>query len=200
MDNEQLKIMKEKGIINVPNVQGEKAGVAWLIKNINDTFIQNTLNAEEDKMYQLTSHINHNEKMQSNLSGITLRSRLISLEDKCELNEGALADCITTRLQMLFLWDKIQNGSNYDYRDVQVKFTPNIPQDVLNTAQVIQTLGNKLSTETGLSLLPFITNPQKEIEKINAEQAEDPITQGNNLLNGGEGNGNSQQEETGENA
>ncbi len=31
-------------------------------KNINDTFIQNTLNTLEDKMYQLSSHINHNEK------------------------------------------------------------------------------------------------------------------------------------------
>lgn len=181
-DEGVLKEMHEKGVIVIPTQGNAKADVKWIIKDINDTFIQNTLSNLEDKMYQLASHINHNEKMQSNLSGVTLRSRLISLEDKCKLNEGSLADCITTRLQLLFLWSKVNTGTNYDFRDIQTKFTPNIPQDVLNTAQVISTLGDKLSLETGLSLLPFVTNPQKEVEKINAELEKNPITQGGDIL------------------
>lgn len=182
VDSEVLKTMHDKGIIDIPTQGNANADVKWIIKEINDTFIQNTLTNLEDKMYQLASHINHNEKMQSNLSGVTLRSRLISLEDKCKLNEGSLADCITTRLQLLFLWAKINFGTNYDFRDIQTKFTPNIPQDVLNTAQVISTLGDKLSIETALSLLPFITNPAKEVEKINAELEKNPITKGGNIL------------------
>lgn len=182
LDTEQLNDMKEKGIINIPSPPNGKATVEWVIKNINDTFIQNTINNEEDKMYQLASHINHNEKMQSNLSSLALRSRLISLEDKCKLNEGALEDCISTRLQMLFLWDKILNETDFDFRDIETKFTPNVPQDLLNTAQIISTLGDKLSTETGLSLLPFITNPQQEMEKINKELEINPISQGKTIL------------------
>lgn len=191
LDDDLLTEMKEKGIINIPNTPNGKATVQWLIKNINDTFIQNTINNEEDKMYQMTSHINHNEKLQSNLSGITLRSRLISLEEKCKLNEGALADCLTSRLQMLFLWDKINNSSNYDFRDIEIKFTPNVPQDLLNTAQIIATLGNTISEETKLSLLPFINNPQLEQEKLAAEQEENPLDVGNKILN----NLNSSQEQ-----
>lgn len=196
LDETMLTKMKELGVLNLP---GEKSVAAWLIKNINDTFIQNTVNNQEDKMYQLTSHINHNEKMQSNLSSLALRSRLISLEDKCKLNEGSLADCITTRLQLFFLWSKINESTNYDFRDIQIKFTPNIPQDVLNTAQVISTLGDKLSTETGLSLLPFITNPQQELARINKELENNPISQGGKILDnldtsqtGGENNGNTE--------
>ena len=45
----------------------------WLIKNINDTFIKNTRDDLKDLIYTLTSHIDSNEKMQSNLSGVALR-------------------------------------------------------------------------------------------------------------------------------
>lgn len=164
--------LKEKGIIKIPTPEGK---AAWLIKTINDSFIQNTLTTLEDKMYQLTSHINHNEKMQSNLSGVALRSRLISLEEKCKLNQKALSDCVKTRLRMLFAYLKWLKQLDYDYKDIKIKFTPNIPQDDLNTATIINNLGDKLSIETGLSLLSFIENPQNEIEKIKKEQSENSI-------------------------
>ena len=67
---------------------------------------------------------------------------------------------------------------NYDYRDIKTRFTPNIPQDDLNTAQIISQLNGKLSTETGLSLLSFIDNPQNEIEKLKKEQAPNSIGAG----------------------
>lgn len=178
IDSDDTDIMKEKGIIEIPVADGK---AVWLIKNINDNFIQNTLATQEDKMYQLTSHINHNEKMQSNLSGVALRSRLISLEEKCKLNQKALEDCIMTRFKMLFIFLKWLKNLNYDYRDIKAKFTPNIPQDDLNSAQIVSQLGDKLSIETALSLLSFIDNPVNEIEKIKAENEANSV--GENLLN-----------------
>ena len=77
--DEDLEEMKAKGILEV----GKDGKVKWLIKDINDTFVQNTIDRYIDLIYQIGCHINHNEKLQSNLSGITLRSRLISLENKC---------------------------------------------------------------------------------------------------------------------
>jgi len=150
-------------------IKDKNGTAAWLIKNINDTFIQNTLNTMEDKMYQLSSHINHNEKMQSNLSSLALRARLIALEEKCKLNQKSIADCIKTRLKFLFIYLKVIKNIEYDFRDIKIKFTPNIPQDDLMTAQVISQLGDKLSTETGLSLLSFIENPKNELKKIKDE-------------------------------
>lgn len=179
IDEEDIPKMKEKGIIQFKNKDGE---VVWLIKNINDTFIQNTLNTMEDKMYQISSHINHNEKMQSNTSSLALRSRLISLEEKCKLNQKSLADCINSRLKFLFIYLEVLKDIEYDFRDIKVKFTPNIPQDDLMTAQIISQLGDKLSTETGLSLLSFIENPKNELQKIGKEDEEVKI--GEQLLEG----------------
>lgn len=178
LTTEDCEKMKESGIIQM----SEDGQIEWLIKNINDTFIQNTLSTLEDKMYQLTSHINHNEAMQSNVSGVALRSRLISLEQKCILNQKAYANLVKTRLEMLFIFLKIKLNKNYDYRDIKIKFTPNIPQDDQATAQIISQLGDKLSLETGLSLLSFITNPTNEVEKVKAEQNE--VVEGSKLLDG----------------
>ncbi len=176
IDEEEAKEMKTMGIILAP----KDGDVDWLIKNINDSFIQNTLNTLEDKMYQLTAHINHNEKMQSNTSSLALRSRLISLEEKCKLNQKALTNCIKTRLKVLFIYLKIMFNKDYDYRDIKVKFTPNIPQDDLLVAQIISQLGDKLSTETGLSQLSFIENAKNELAKIKVEQ--ESVLEGDKLL------------------
>lgn len=178
IDKEQAAQMKQMGIINIKDQSGD---AGWLIKNINDSFIQNTLATLEDKIYQTTSHINHNEKMQSNISSLALRSKLISLEEKCKLNQKALTNCIKTRLKVLFTYLKIMYNKNYDYRDIKIKFTPNIPQDDLMMAQIISQLGDKLSTETGLSQLSFIENSKNEIAKIKSEQED--ITEGYKLLN-----------------
>ena len=186
--DDDIPTMKEKGIIQVQTTDGK---AEWLVKNINDSFIQNTLSTLEDKMYQLTSHINHNEKLQSNLSGVALRSRLISLEEKCKLNQKAMADCIQTRLKVLFIFLKKMQNKDYDYRDIKQRYTPNIPQDDVSTADIIAKLGDKLSVETGLSLFSFIDNPQNEIKKIVEEQKANNIGQSifDNINNSGNGGG-----------
>ena len=166
INEEDIPKMKKLGVMQIKDKNGT---AAWLIKNINDTFIQNTLNTIEDKMYQLSSHINHNEKMQSNLSSLALRARLIALEEKCKLNQKAIADCIKIRLKFLFIYLEVIKNIKYDFRDIKLKFTPNIPQDDLMISQIISQLGDKLSTETGLSLLSFIENPKNELEKIKDE-------------------------------
>ena len=178
IEETDLPKMKELGIIQIPTVNGK---VEWLIKDINDSFIQNTLTTVEDKMYQLSSHINNNEKMQSNTSSLALRSRLISLEQKCKLNQGALEDCIKTRLKLLFVFLQFLKSKVYDYRDIKIKFTPNIPQDDTANSTIISQLGDKISTETALSLFSFVENPVNEVAKIKEEQKSNSI--GNSLLN-----------------
>jgi len=58
VDEDNIPNMKKLGVIQFPQSGGD---ASWLIKNINDTFIQNTLDRYEDTMYQLACHINHND-------------------------------------------------------------------------------------------------------------------------------------------
>lgn len=171
VNEDNIPEMKKLGIIQLP---GEKAGAEWLIKNINDTFIQNTLNRYEDTMYQLACHINHNEKMQSNLSGVALRSRLIILENKCSLQIKAHKNIIKNRLRFLFKYLNIKLNKNYDYKDVKALYTPNIPIDDLSTAQMISQIPEGIiSKDTARGRFSFINNTVAEAEKVKKEQQEE---------------------------
>lgn len=173
--------MKENGILTVP----ENGKAEWLVKNINDSFIQNTLASLEDKIYQLTSHINNNEKMVSNTSSLALRNRLIGLEQRCVTNTEAMTNCVKTRLRLLFEFLYKKQGSEYDWRDIDIKFTPCIPTDDLMAAQIISQLNGKLSTKTALAQLSFVDNPENELKQLKDENKANSI--GSGLLNGAGG-------------
>lgn len=166
VEEEDLLKMKKSGVIVVPN----NGNVSFLIKNINDAFIQNLLETLENKIYQISGHINHTEKMQSNLSGVTMRSRLISLENKCALLQAQLEQVIKRRLRNFFEFIRLKTNETYDYRNIKIKFTPNVPQDIAVTANIINQLQNLVSQRTLLSLLPFVENVDLELEQFRKEK------------------------------
>lgn len=168
--------MKENGVMELPD--GGEA--SWLIKDLNDTFVQNTLSTLKDNMYELSSHINHNEKLASNTSSLALRNRLIGLEQKCTNNIKAIQDCIKLRLQFLFEYLKIKKATIYDYRDIDIKLTPNIPTDDLVMAQILSQYPN-ISIKTGLKQFSFISNVDVEMKQLEDQNKAASIGQG--LLN-----------------
>lgn len=147
----------------------------WLLKNINDSFIKNTRDDLKDLIYTLTSHIDNNEKMQSNLSGIALRSRLQSLEAKCKMNEKSMQNIIYTRLRCLFRFLDLTESKKYDVNTVKIQFTPNIPVDETSIADMISKLVSSgvVSKETLRSWLPRIENVTAEGAKVRAEEQEE---------------------------
>ncbi len=143
----------------------------WLIKNVNDVFIKNTRDDLLNLIYTLTSHIDNNEKMQSNLSGMALRSKLQCLEAKCKMNEKAMQNIIYTRIYCLFKYLYLTASKKYDVNTIKIQFTPNIPIDETGIADMISKLvaGNVVSKETLRSWLPRIENPVAEGEKLKKE-------------------------------
>lgn len=171
VDKEDVEKMKELGILQFSNPDGN---AEWLIKNINDTFIQNTLNTFEDKIYQIACHINANERMQSNTSSLALRARLNSMENKCTLNTNAHKDILKSRIQFLSIYLRVKKGKDYDANDITPKYTANIPQDDLMMAQILsQVPEGTISKETGRSQFSFIPNAIVEAERVEKEQKEE---------------------------
>ena len=95
----QLDYMKEKGIINASE---KEVIIKFLTKDINDTFVQNTLDVLKKNIYEISNHIDTNEKLQSNTSGSALRNRLIGLEQRVRDSEGSMKNIIQGRMYFLF--------------------------------------------------------------------------------------------------
>nr|DAO81818.1 MAG TPA: portal protein [Caudoviricetes sp.] len=168
IDPKEVGDMKKLGVIQFP--ESSNGDAQWLIKNINDTFIQNTLDRYHDTMYEIACHINHNEKLQSNLSGITLRSRLIVLENKCGLEIKAHKNIVKNRIRFLFIYLDLKKNKMYDYKDVKALYTPNIPSDDLATAQMLAQIPERIiSKDTARGLFSFVNNKVAEAEKVKKE-------------------------------
>lgn len=166
-----LDKMKKEGVINVPTPD---AKIAFLTKDINDTFVQNTLTTLKSNIYEIANHINTNEKMSSNLSGTAVRSRLIGLEQAIRNSEGVMKNVIKERLYFLIEYYNKVNRKNFDWREITVKFTLNIPRDDMNMAQTLSQLPEGyVSKKTGRAQLSFIDNPEREAELVEQEQKED---------------------------
>ncbi|MCW6085571.1 MULTISPECIES: phage portal protein [Clostridium] len=175
---EQIETLKKHRFANLP--KSKEASLEWLLKNLNADYQRLMLETLEDKMYQLSFHINNQEKMQSNTSSLALRSRLINLEQKTKLNNKALMNVIISRIKFLFKYLKIIKNKDYDYRNIAIKFNSVVPSDDLMISQIISQLGDRISLKTGLSQLSFVENADAEIKQIQKENEENDI--GENLL------------------
>jgi len=166
IEEEDLLKMKSMGIIQVPS--GGK--VSWLTKEINDSFVKNELDNIERKIYDMMDEVNFNENWASNTSSLALRNKLLNLENRVAMREAFMEKVIKQRLKNLFVYLQKKEGKFYDYKDVAVKFTRNLPTDLVGLADVIVKLKDVCSQETLLTLLPFVENPKVELQKYDAEK------------------------------
>ena len=165
----------------------------WLIKNVNDTFIKNTRDDMKDLIDTLTNHVDNNEKLQSNLSGIALRSKLQCLEARVKANEAAMEDIIRKRIQCLFNYLRKTKKADFDENLISIEFTPCVPQDIGVIADVISKIPHEvLSNETKRSMLPNVNNVEAEQDRIDkeAEKSMPKINLDNIPPIGGEGAAN----------
>ncbi|WP_431090344.1 phage portal protein [Paenibacillus sp. 8b26] len=166
LEADDLLNMKKMGIIQVP--AGGK--VSWLTKQINDSFVKNELDNIERKIFDMMDQVNFNENWASNTSSLALRNKLLNLENRVAMREALMEKAIKQRLRNFFTFLHIKEGMQYDYRDIAVKFTRNLPTDLVGMADVIVKLKEVVSQETLLTLLPFVENPKLEFNKFHAEQ------------------------------
>lgn len=169
INDETAKTIKDYGIINLPT---KDAKVEWLIKSLSDAYIVNQITELKSEIYTVTSHIDYQEHLQSNVSGVALRSRLISLEQRCKTIFDTISDTIYDRFKFLFEYMALRYSKNYDWRDIAIQYSPCVPQDLMGIAQTITQMDGKISLSTALSHFPWVENPSLEIEKLKQERAE----------------------------
>ena len=168
-DEDMVQKLQTHGLINLQS--SANSSVKWLVKDMPDTYIQNTLERIRAAMYETCNHIDGNEKLQSNTSGNALRNRLVFLEQRCNMILEIVVDSVYERIERLFNY-LATVGTEYSITDLKITSSPCIPQDEITIIQGLVQLGigQNISRETALSRLPFIENPAQEISKINAEQ------------------------------
>ena len=107
-----------------------------------------------------------------NLSGVAVSYKLWGLEQICAIKERKFKRGLQRRIELITHILNIQGGQ-FDYRDIDIQFRRNKPQNVLEIAQIITMLSGELSRETRLQMLPTIDNVQDELQKLEDEKQQE---------------------------
>ena len=143
----------------------------FLIKDINDTYIQNTLDRLTDDYHKLTKTPALSDENFGNTSGVSLRYKLFNLEKDMSKKESKWRKSIQRMLELI---TTIQNlkGMNFDYRDIRITFTRALPNNETEIVDMVSKLNGIVSHKTLLAQLDFIEDPDKELELIAKEKQE----------------------------
>ena len=164
-----IRDMKEAGAILLE----DGGDIDWLIKEVADTALENYKKRLREDMHLLSSVPNLNdENFSGNLSGVALGYKLWGLEQICATKERKFKRALQRRIELITTMLNIQGG-HYDYRDIDMQFRRNKPQNLLESAQIVTTLSGELSRESRLQLLPTVDNVQEELQKLEEEKKAD---------------------------
>lgn len=164
-DAEDIAAMKQNRVLNLPN----DASAQWLIKDINDGYIENQktrLDADIHKFSYCPAMTDEN--FSANASGVAMKYKLMGLENATSKKEGQFKKGIQRRLELICNILSVM-GSSYDYRAIDIHFNRNIPANIVELADVVNKLGSLVSDKTKLSMLPIDTDFEVEYAQKQAE-------------------------------
>ena len=145
------------------------ADVSYLTKNISDTQIENMLNNINDAIHKIANSPDFNDEKLLAQSGIAMRYKLVGFENASSAIEAEMRKALQRRIELICAIGNIK-GDNLSFDDVKITFTRNLPTNLTETAQVVNSLRGLVSDQTLLSLLPFVEDSQAELDRLDQQK------------------------------
>ena len=167
-DNEEIALMKQNRVLVLP----EGAVADWLTKNANDAQVENILKRLHDDIYRIAQMPDFcSETFVGGVSsGIALRFRLTGMENRAGRIEALMKQALQRRIELICVIASLKLGEEV-FRDLQITFKRNIPNDETQVYQMVNMLKGTVSDETLLGQLPFISDVNAELERVKEQKA-----------------------------
>lgn len=163
-DEEEIQMMKENRVLEV----GEDGEVYYLNKNISDTQIENMLKNVNDTIHKIANCPDFSQESFGTSSGIALRYRLLGFENRAGNIEKTMIKTLQRRIELICAILKLKGEEVW--RDIQIIFTRNLPTDINETVNVINSLRGLVSDKTLLAQIPFIQDIDTELEMVQEQK------------------------------
>ena len=172
---EEITTMKENRVLIIPN----GASAQWLTKNANDAQVENILKRIHDSIYRIaaTPDFSSESFVGGVSSGIAIQYRLTGMETRAAKIEAEMKKALQRRVEIISGIASLRLGEEV-FRDIQIDFKRNIPEDNTAIINMINTLKGTVSDATLIAQLPFITDVNAELEAVQAQKKANMATYG----------------------
>lgn len=177
---EDVQEMRRNKVLLLDNTGDAK----WLIKNLNDTYIENMKSRLEKDIHKFSSVPDmSDEAFSGNASGVAIKYKLIGMEQIRSRKEVAFRKGLQRRIELIADMLRTKSAADIDFRDIEIVFTANIPADIKEQADIVKELYGLVPQKRLLSLLPFIADPAAEMDELKREEADRQDAYGSDVTN-----------------
>lgn len=172
--NPILDIRKNR-FLYLPNVDPQSnPDVKFIAKPDGDQMQENYLNRLDNLIYQISMIPNmKDQEFSGNASGVALEYKILPMKNKSNSKERKFTKSLRALFRAVFSTGQVISQSGKDsWEDLQFQFTRNIPKDIAGSISAAKQAEGMISKRTQLSLLPFINDPDSELEQVNKEKQE----------------------------
>lgn len=168
-DREDIAAMKQNRVLILP----ENASAQWLTKNTNDAQVENILKRIHDSIYRIAACPDFSSEtfVGGVSSGVAIRYRLTGMETRAGIIEGIMKKALQRRVEIIAGIASLKLGEEV-FRDVEIDFKRNIPEDISSTINLINSLKGTVSDATLLGQLDFVTDVNAELEAVKEQKQE----------------------------
>ena len=167
-DGEDVAQMKENRVL----LMDEGTSAEWLIKQVNDAYVENMKNRLDKDIHKFAKCPNmSDQEFASNASGIAIKFKLLGTENLVSIKERKFKRGLQQRFELMSMINNVLS-EGFDWRAIDINFTRNIPSNDTDLANMVNTLKDIVSEETLLAQIPFVEDVQAELEKLKAEREE----------------------------
>ncbi len=168
-DSEDIATMKENRVLILP----EGASAQWLTKNANDAQVENILKRIHESIYRIAQCPDFSSEsfVGGVSSGIAIQYRLTGMETKAGKIEAEMKKALQRRIEIICGIASLKLGEEV-FRDIQIDFKRNIPEDITSTINLVNSLKGTVSDKTLLGQIPFVSDVNAEIEAVKAQKEE----------------------------
>ena len=167
-DGEDVAQMKENRVL----LMDEGTSAEWLIKQVNDAYVENMKNRLDKDIHKFAKCPNmSDQEFASNASGIAIKFKLLGTENLVSIKERKFKRGLQQRFELMSMINNVLS-EGFDWRAIDINFTRNIPSNDTDLANMVNTLKDIVSEETLLAQIPFVEDVQAELEKLKVEREE----------------------------
>ena len=166
-DANDIEIMKENRVIILP----DSAMASWLTKNANDAQVENMLKRIHDSIYRIAQCPDFSSEtfVGGVSSGVAIRYRLTGMENRAGIIEGRMKKALQRRIEIICGIASLKLGEEV-FRDIQIDFKRNIPEDIAATVDMITKLKGTVSDKTLITQLDFVNDADMEMEALKEQK------------------------------
>ena len=167
-DSEDVAQMKENRVL----LMDEGTSAEWLIKQVNDAYVENMKNRLDKDIHKFAKCPNmSDQEFASNASGIAIKFKLLGTENLVSIKERKFKRGLQQRFELMSMINNVLR-EGFDWRAIDINFTRNIPSNDTDIADMVNTLKDIVSEETLLAQIPFVEDVQAELERVKTEREE----------------------------